>query len=692
MNENNTGGFYNDEEENEITTRGNGRTDGRLDNDGGLDDDDNATGTMEGEDEKALPLPGAAATTTTTTTTTKAASSLVLPNDHVRQFVSFLHKRIGESSSSSSLSMHYGPGRNKTSQHEIGNLYEKSFPAISERYFKHANWPKKELVVEFLEKEREEEGKERTATGPTAADDKIFLALYEELYFRHVYSRTSSPSIEERVESWKAYCRLFDCVLNEGEREGVGGVGGLVLPNVWLWDMVDEFIYQFQSFCQFRGKLQAKSEKEIERLKELKDEDDVWQKEKVEAYLEALQNKRKEKAEREQEEATLKEEESDEKKVRRSNVLDTLGYFAIVGLARVQCLSGDYELSLKTFDALPDLQGGRSLHARIPGCHVSVNYHVGFAYFMLNRYKDAAKFFNRGISHVERLQMNLRRRENGGGGGKSTGSHSPGGRIELLRKKSEQMLSLLAIGIPMSCGSGSTSSGGVMRSLDDHTRSVLREKYGDKMAKMNNGETDAFADLFAFACPKFIATNEIIKSTGSGEYAADPSLSYNQEAYKKQLAVFVEEVQQRAPLPKLKSYLRLYTTISVQKLAHLMEVTEDELKKNLEVMREKSSNVVEYRREYCKSLLDGVEVSKLNASSAGGGGGTSATAHWNNFDAFDFALEEDGKTIKVFDHYTQNQQHEKQTSSTSPAAAPTKDAEIFSRHIHRLSKLMEELK
>ena len=99
------------------------------------------------------------------------------------------------------------------------------------------------------------------------------------------------------MESWKAYCRLFDCVLNEGEREGVGGVGGLVLPSVWLWDMVDEFIYQFQSFCQFRGKLQAKSEKEIERLKELKDEDDVWQKEKVEAYLEALQNKRKEKAE-----------------------------------------------------------------------------------------------------------------------------------------------------------------------------------------------------------------------------------------------------------------------------------------------------------------------------------------------------------------------------------------------------------
>ena len=121
---------------------------------------------------------------------------------------------------------------------------------------------------------RERERRRRRKGKDGSRDRRRDFPRIEELYFRHVYSRTSSPSIEERVESWKAYCRLFDCVLNEGEREGVGGVGGLVLPNVWLWDMVDEFIYQFQSFCQFRGKLQAKSEEEIERLKELKDEDD----------------------------------------------------------------------------------------------------------------------------------------------------------------------------------------------------------------------------------------------------------------------------------------------------------------------------------------------------------------------------------------------------------------------------------
>lgn len=42
----------------------------------------------------------------------------------------------------------------------------------------------------------------------------------------------------------------------------------LELPNQWLWEIIDEFIYQFQSFSQFRSKLGKKSESEIEMLKE----------------------------------------------------------------------------------------------------------------------------------------------------------------------------------------------------------------------------------------------------------------------------------------------------------------------------------------------------------------------------------------------------------------------------------------
>ena len=46
------------------------------------------------------------------------------------------------------------------------------------------------------------------------------------------------------------------------------GVVNMQLPNQWLWDMVDEFVYQFQSFCQYRAKMKNKTELEIALLRQ----------------------------------------------------------------------------------------------------------------------------------------------------------------------------------------------------------------------------------------------------------------------------------------------------------------------------------------------------------------------------------------------------------------------------------------
>ncbi|CAI5515759.1 unnamed protein product [Closterium sp. Naga37s-1] len=40
------------------------------------------------------------------------------------------------------------------------------------------------------------------------------------------------------------------------------------LPNAWLWDMVDEFIYQFQSFCHFRARVKSRTDEENAALKQ----------------------------------------------------------------------------------------------------------------------------------------------------------------------------------------------------------------------------------------------------------------------------------------------------------------------------------------------------------------------------------------------------------------------------------------
>jgi translation initiation factor 3 subunit L len=40
----------------------------------------------------------------------------------------------------------------------------------------------------------------------------------------------------------------------------------LELPEQWLWDIIDEFIYQFQVFCSWRSKVKSKTDDELMML------------------------------------------------------------------------------------------------------------------------------------------------------------------------------------------------------------------------------------------------------------------------------------------------------------------------------------------------------------------------------------------------------------------------------------------
>jgi translation initiation factor 3 subunit L len=40
----------------------------------------------------------------------------------------------------------------------------------------------------------------------------------------------------------------------------------LELPEQWLWDIIDEFIYQFQVFCTWRSKVKSKTDDELTML------------------------------------------------------------------------------------------------------------------------------------------------------------------------------------------------------------------------------------------------------------------------------------------------------------------------------------------------------------------------------------------------------------------------------------------
>jgi translation initiation factor 3 subunit L len=111
--------------------------------------------------------------------------------------------------------------------------------------------------------------------------DPIFLILYRELYYRHVYSRLQ-PNIDDRFHSYENSCELFNYLLSPCNvtcasfyaylilflRTDSDGPVKLELPEQWLWDIIDEFIYQFQVFCTWRSKVKSKTEDELALLAE----------------------------------------------------------------------------------------------------------------------------------------------------------------------------------------------------------------------------------------------------------------------------------------------------------------------------------------------------------------------------------------------------------------------------------------
>ena len=59
----------------------------------------------------------------------------------------------------------------------------------------------------------------------------------------------------------------------------------------------------------------------------------------------------------------------------------------------------------------------------------------------------------------------------------------------------------------------------------------------------------------------------------------------NQEAYRQQLRIFLAFVDQTRHLPALKQFLKLYTSISLTKLAGLMDMDSDNLSGQLQVLK-----------------------------------------------------------------------------------------------------------
>lgn len=79
---------------------------------------------------------------------------------------------------------------------DITIAYESGWNKYTEMFYSKSEWPEAETIA------------------PLVNDDPIFLILYRELYYRHVYSRLQ-PNIDDRFHSYENSCELFNYLLSK---------------------------------------------------------------------------------------------------------------------------------------------------------------------------------------------------------------------------------------------------------------------------------------------------------------------------------------------------------------------------------------------------------------------------------------------------------------------------------------------
>ncbi|CAH8299785.1 unnamed protein product, partial [Schistosoma turkestanicum] len=171
---------------------------------------------------------------------------------------------------------------------------------------------------------------------------------------------SSSLTVEDRIQSYLNYVSLFNALL-VAERPV-----NLVLPNQWLWEIIDEFLYQFQNVLNVLFSLVAKSNinELLSYYAKQGDPDDI----------------------------------ADE--FGRCVLYKMLGFFSLIGLCRLHCLLGDYYTAIKV---LENIKFNRlEMYHEVPTCHITTGYYVGFSFMMMRLYHNAVSTLLATLSYKSR--------------------------------------------------------------------------------------------------------------------------------------------------------------------------------------------------------------------------------------------------------------------------------------------------
>ena len=262
--------------------------------------------------------------------------------------------------------------KSATAKDELLNLYDFSFNKISETVFKNNAWPTPQEIEESDE---------------NLEFDINTILLYQELCYRHIYARiTSNFNQEIRVKSWENYLEIFRVIALDREE--------INIPVLWIYDILDEFIYQFQNACQWRAKIKAEDSLYQEIINN--PTSDFWNLEQIMEILRELIEKSQ----------ILKKKDDHyilEDYGENTRTIHYFGYFSLVSLLRLNILMGKYEEALQIIDPIDFKK--LNIYCKAYACYINLFYYTGFAYLMTGRYQETVKIFEALLSFINKYKQ-----------------------------------------------------------------------------------------------------------------------------------------------------------------------------------------------------------------------------------------------------------------------------------------------
>ncbi|EGD79938.1 hypothetical protein PTSG_10220 [Salpingoeca rosetta] len=408
----------------------------------------------------------------------------------------------------------------------IRSLYERHYRRLSDKYFKEKTWPEPQKVAKII-------------------DEGLFQILYRELFYRHIFIKLRKPVLADRHSAYENYISLFTFILD------ADAPVPFELPDQWLWDIIDEFVYQFEGFVQHKG---------YKAHKQAYPED--WDVKVVFNVLHQLItrsriNEQLEAFQRGDNPADVADEFGNHPLYRM------LGYFSLVGSLRLHTLMGDYRQALEAVRNI-DLSKPK-LISNVLTCQVTIYHQVGFCYLMSRRYHDAIGRFEDILYYTRSTDtQNMYYSD-----------------YHTIRSKCEHITALLALA----------------HAMEDGAVKDMYRAESENLRKAADGDEEAAAALFKKGAPKFVEPSVMFASLdGSDEVADaasdDTASSSSKLATDTQLQVFLRDFRRRKNMVNIRSYLKLYESLKISKLASLLGKDEDELRLHLHAHKRRTNQLV----------------------------------------------------------------------------------------------------